>query len=249
MIVVPIRTHKVTKKDRDIFRILDRYVTSFKERSILAVTSKIISICEGSILSKANINKDALVHETSDYYLEKQKSKYDVTLTIKDGVLAAAAGIDESNGDGDYVLWPKDAQKSANDIRAYLCKRFKLRHVGVIITDSRTTPLRWGTTGAVVSHSGFEALTDYRGKEDLFGRKIIMTKASVQDGLAAAAVLTMGEGKEQTPLAHIEDVPFVRFQSRNPTQRELKDLYIELKDDLYAPVLTKAGWKKGGKRR
>ena len=32
------------------------------------------------------------------------------------------AGIDESNGDGNYVLWPKDLQNSANTIRDILLK-------------------------------------------------------------------------------------------------------------------------------
>jgi F420-0:gamma-glutamyl ligase len=39
-----------------------------------------------------------------------------------------------------------------------------------------------------------------------------MTKVNVADALAAAAVLVMGEGSEQTPLVVIGDVPFVTFQ-------------------------------------
>lgn len=243
MKVTPIRTHKITKKDTDLFAVLDKYVASFTNKSTLAVTSKIVSICEGSILSKRRIQKDKLIYEKSDYYIEKQKSKYDVILTIKEGVLAAFAGIDESNGNGFYILWPKDAQKTADSIREYLCKRFDITKAAVIITDSKTTPLRWGTTGIAIAHSGFNALTDYRGKPDVFGRKMMMTQASVRDGLAAAAVVSMGEGSEQTPFAVIGDVPFVKFQARNPTKQELSALRINLEDDLYAPILSKAQWK------
>ena len=55
----------------------------------------------------------------------------------------------------------------------------------------------------------------------------------------------MGEGNEQTPLATIEDVPFVKFQSRNPTKNELNELNILFEDDLYAPLLKSINWKKG----
>ena len=59
----------------------------------------------------------------------------------------------------------------------------------------------------------------------------------------------MGEGKEQTPLALITDVPFVQFQSRNPTNDEITNLRIDIADDMYAPLLTKADWKKGGRKK
>ena len=73
-----------------------------------------------------------------------------------------------------------------------------------------------------------------------------MTKAAVADALGTASVLVMGEGNEQTPLAIIDDVPFVQFQKRNPTKAELKELNMELKDDLYAPVLKAVKWRRGG---
>ena len=73
-----------------------------------------------------------------------------------------------------------------------------------------------------------------------------MTKSAVADALATAAVLAMGEGNEQTPLAVIEDVPFVQFQQRNPNKKELTELTIDPKDDLYAPLLKGVKWRKGG---
>src|SRR3989344_6005001 len=96
MIVRPIRTHKITAKDKDIFKILDRYVTSFKNNSILAITSKIISICEGSIISTDYANKDKLITDNASHYLERGKSKYNVMLTITDDNLVPSAGIDET---------------------------------------------------------------------------------------------------------------------------------------------------------
>jgi len=55
----------------------------------------------------------------------------------------------------------------------------------------------------------------------------------------------MGEGKEQTPLAVIEDVPFVKFQNKNPSKKELKNFHINMEDDLYGPLLKSVKWIKG----
>ena len=72
-----------------------------------------------------------------------------------------------------------------------------------------------------------------------------MTKVAVVDGLAASAVLVMGEGREQTPIAVINNVPFVKFQNRNPTEQELNELQIAIEDDVYAPLLKSVDWRKG----
>jgi dihydrofolate synthase / folylpolyglutamate synthase len=57
----------------------------------------------------------------------------------------------------------------------------------------------------------------------------------------------MGEGAEQTPIAIIEDIPFVEFQTHNPTTRELSSVYIDPAIDLYAPFIQSAPWQKGGR--
>ena len=96
-----------------------------------------------------------------------------------------------------------------------------------------------------IVYSGFSALKNYIGKPDIFGRKFEMQKANIADALAASAVLLMGEGSEQTPLAIIEDVPFVKFQEKDPSKKELRDLRINMDDDLYGPLLKSVKWKRG----
>lgn len=248
MKVTPIKTHKITVDDTNLIKVLDRYLPRLKDKSVIAVTSKIVAICEGRIVKIGQVDKDKLIEKESERYLPRHDNKYHVSLTITRGQLVATAGIDESNGDGYYILWPKNPQKTANLLRAYLKKKFRLSHLGVIITDSVTTPLRMGVTGMAISHSGFSSLNNYIGEPDIFGRKLEFTKVSVMNGLAAAAVVVTGEGKEQTPLSIIEDVPFIQFQDRNPTGKELADLKIVLKDDLYASMLTKVKWLSGKKK-
>lgn len=245
MKVSGIKTHQITEKDTDVLAILDKYLPTLKEKSIVAVTSKIIAICEGRMAEDTDEIRDKLVEEEAAYYLPRHSHKYDFCISIKNHTFVATAGIDRSNGNGKLVLWPKDPQESANKIREFICQRKNIKDIGVVITDSKTSPLRWGVTGTAIAHSGFEALKSYIGVPDVFGRPLHFEKLNIAESLAASAVIVMGEGAEQTPLAVIEDVPFVKFKNQNPTEKELQDLQIELEDDVYYPLLTSVKWKKG----
>lgn len=240
-----IQTHKITTQDQNLFAILDAYVSTFAERTVLAITSKIVSICQGRVVKIGTVDKHTLIAQEADYFIPPALNKYHMTLTIKQGMLIPTAGIDESNGDGYYVLWPRNPQHVANAVRTYLQQRFRRTYVGVIITDSKTTPLRVGVTGVTLAHSGFRALNDYVGTEDLFGHTLRMTQVNVTDALATTAVLVMGEGSEQTPLAVISDLSFVTFQDCDPSPEELQQLRMAMEDDLYGPLLTGVQWQRG----
>lgn len=244
MIITAIKTDPVVPPKADLIDIFDRHLPCIKECSILAITSKIIAICEGRVVKIGTIKKQDLIEREADYFLPPNNSKYGITLTIKNNLLIPTAGIDESNSNGYYTLWPKDPQRTANAIRRYLRRRFSLCRVGVIITDSTSAPLRWGTRGVTIAHSGFLALKNYIGKSDLFGRKFKFTKANLADAFAAAAVGVIGEGNEQTPMAVIKNIPFVTFQNHDPSSQEQRALRIRLKDDLYFPLLKSVSWRK-----
>ena len=251
MNIVPIKTHKITSEDTNILAVIDKYVLKLEENSILIVTSKIVSICEGRI-QKINKeteieDKEKLVRQESEYFIDKNENQYGFYLTITQNLLIPTAGIDESNGNGYYILWPEKPYETANKIREHLVEKFKVSNIGVIITDSKTTPLRWGTTGVAIAHSGFNALNNYMGKPDLFEREMRVTKANVVDGLASGAVVTMGEGQECTPFSVISGITNIEFTNRNTTEKEIANLKISLDDDVYAPILKRAPWQKGKK--
>jgi F420-0:gamma-glutamyl ligase len=248
MKITPLKTHAIVAKGDTILDILDKYLPRLSDGTVIVITSKIISLCEGSaVAATGEADLEKLVIENSDYYLPKSFNKYGFNFTITNNTMIASAGIDQSNGNGNYVLWPKDPQASANNIREHLIAKHRVPNIGVIITDSKTIPLRWGTVGTSIAYSGFLGLHDYRGTTDLFNYEMRVTKANIVEGLAAAACVGMGEGNESTPLAIIENVPFVKFQKRNPSAHELKSDSISLEEDLYAPILTAAPWKKGKK--
>lgn len=246
MIVRPIKTDKVLPGKKPLLDILDEFITDLKEGSVVIISSKILALCENRVLPADSVDKEELIKRESDYYLPATISKYGYHFTILRNTLIAVAGIDESNSGGDYyVLWPKDPQKSANQIRRHLADRFKLKKLGVIVSDSTSMPMRRGTIGIPIGYSGFKSTNNYVGTPDLFGRDFTVSHGGVAIGLAATGVLAMGEGTEQTPIVVVEDLPLISFQDRDPSPDELSEFYIDLNEDLYAPFITKADWQKG----
>jgi dihydrofolate synthase / folylpolyglutamate synthase len=244
MRVTAIKTRRVTAGKTMLDRFVDDHLPSLVDRSVVAITSKVVSLCENRVVPPGTATKADLVAAEAERYVATPGA-HGAHFTIARGTLVPSAGIDESNGGGDYVLWPANPQATANQLRAQLRGRHRVKHVGVVITDSTCTPLRRGTVGICLAHSGFSAVNDYVGKRDLFGRPFQMSQANVAAGLAAAAVVVMGEGAERTPLCVIEDVPFVRFQARNPTAEELRYARISFDEDLFAPFLGSVTWQAG----
>lgn len=247
MIVKALQTPIIHTHD-DFFAILAAALPeTLPEKTILAVTSKILALCEGSVAPRTTGDrqeKQALVMQEAEAYIPATQSKYDVILTIKGQVLAVNAGIDESNADGAYVLWPRDSYATAEEIWRWMRGKYGLKDCGVIVTDSRTIPLKWGTIGTCLGHCGFLALCNRIGDKDLFGHTMQMTQVNVAEALSVSSVLLMGEVDESTPLALITDAPQVVFQESPPSAEERAALIIEPKDDVYAPLITAANWKK-----
>jgi putative folate metabolism gamma-glutamate ligase len=248
MNIASIKTPKITVNGKSLIEIINDAIPDILENSVIAITSKIVSICEGRVIPTKDIDKEDLVIKESDLYLPASLSKYGHHFTITNNTLIPMAGVDESNGEGYYILWPKDSQKTANDIRHYLQKKHGLTNLGIVITDSTCQPLRRGTTGIALAHSGFLALRNYIGTPDIFGRPFGVTQANLAGGIAAAAVLAMGEGSEQTPLCLVSDLSGITFQDSNPTREEIDELYVPLQEDLFAPFLTAVEWSKGDKK-
>lgn len=242
MIVRAIKTRKFLPPKDNLWDLFLKSINSLEENSVLAVTSKIVSIGEGRCIPIEDVkDKDNLAIEESDKYIPRHLAPHGLVLhTIKNNMFIASSGIDESNGANFYILWPKDPKASAKKIWEFLRKKFKVNNLGVIITDSRLVPLKRGVVGISIGYFGFKPIRDYRAKLDLFGREFKMETSNLPDSLASAAVLEMGEGSEQTPLAIISDIPYIEFTNR------FYDLNIPEKEDMFYPLLSSVKWKKGG---
>jgi F420-0:gamma-glutamyl ligase len=205
-----------------------------KEGDVLAVTSKIVSLNEKNIIYKSDvIDKESLVKKEADVYFGK--GAYDCHLTIKHGIMIPSAGIDESNANGEYyILYPHKPYESAKKLWTKLKKHFGLKKLGIILTDSHTTPLRRGVTGISLAHCGFHGIESLVGSKDIFGRSMKYTYLNHADALAVMAVYEMGETCEQKPIAILRDFK-LNFTNKN-TQSEC---LIALEEDIYLPILTR----------
>lgn len=249
MIVKSIKTRKFLPPKDDLWELLSDNIKSLEEHSVVAVTSKIVSIGEGRCIPIADFpDKDILVAREADKYLPRDAAPHGLVMhTIKNDMMVASAGIDESNGANYYILWPKDPQISARRICKFLIRKHQVKNLGVIITDSRLVPLKRGVVGIAIGYFGFKPLRDYRGKIDIFGREFKMEASNLPDSLATAAVLEMGEGNEQTPIAIITDIPYVEF-TKTLSKEESGDFSFKIpeEEDMFYPLLSSVRWKKGG---
>ena len=227
-----IKTQKTRlfKPNEPLLPFLNTYFGRPKEGDILVVTSKIVALAEGRVVyNNREQTKIALIKQESDIALPTKHT----WLTLKDGVMMAAAGIDESNANKTLILLPKDSFATAKTIQKFFGQKSKLKKLGVLITDSRCIPLRAGVIGVALGYAGFKGIKDYRGTPDLFGRKFTISQVDVADCLASAAVLLMGEGREKCPIAIIKNAPVIYTKKINQ-----QELLIDSKDDMFTPLFA-----------
>lgn len=237
MKIKPVHTRLFTEGE-NLERFVLEHIPKLMEASVLVVTSKIVALAECRTATLQE--KERIIREESEWSMPTKHA----LLTIRDGMCMTSAGIDESNADERIILLPKDSFKVASRLQRALRKHYKVKELGVLITDSRVLPLRAGTIGVALGYAGFAGIKDYRGSVDLFGRVLKMTRVNVADSLATAAVLLMGEGNERIPLARIDDAP-VRFVTRVNRQ----ELVIPMADDVYMSTLVKPDSKKVKRKR
>ena len=190
------------------------------EGDIVVYSSKLVSKAEGRIrdLNKitpseradtiaSRLHRDPrliqLIIDESESVLGEWRS----SLIVRDirGMVCVNAGIDKSNiyGDTRYCLLPVDPFRSAATIHREMIMRSRLDRVGVVLVDSSTRPFRRGLTHYTLGYAGVVGFHDYRGEDDLYGRRLRVKVLSVADGLACAAGLCMGEGCEKIGAALI----------------------------------------------
>lgn len=227
----PIKT-RIFKEGENLADFIVAHVPELKNSSILAVTSKIVALAESRVVTVKNRKeKGQLIRAESEWQLKVLPNWW---LTVRDGTVVVNAGIDDSNAMGKTILLPKDSFASARVLRRVLCAHYRIKNLGIVITDSRTSALRAGVTGVALGYAGFKGIKDYRGDKDIFGRKLKVTQTNIADSLATVATVVMGEGSERQPLAIIEMAP-VRFcDTVNRTE-----LRIAMKYDMYRSLFTR----------
>lgn len=229
----PIKTRIMQPPEDDFFSVLDESVTDLRDGDVLVVSSKVVAIHQGRcVKNDGTVDKEELVKNESDYYIpSSEKNRWN--LSVKYHALLLTAGIDESNSNGYFTLLPENPSEAAREIRDYLLKKFNLKNLGVIISDSHSIPFRYGTLGVSIGFYGLEPVKYFHGEKDLFGRPFKYTRINTVDALAGFGTYMMGETSEQTPLCIIRNAPHVLYSDKDNSN----DLFIPPEEDIYYQLL------------
>lgn len=216
------------EEGEDLFAFITKNIRSLEEGCVIVITSKIVALSQNRTAS-AN-DKIELIKKESYQHIETPWGH----LTQTDHGWCINAGIDESNtGKGNLILMPKKPFLVAEKLLKKMKEQYSIINVGILITDTKTLPLRFGTLGRAISYAGFYPFKNYIGKKDLYGEKSRFTKSNIPDALASSAVLVMGEGDEQTPLSVINNPPIQFTDSYYHQEEEISctpetDIYTYL---------------------
>lgn len=234
------------KPGDDISRVLMRAMENARiepgDGDIVVLAESAVATAEGRVVELESVTPGKKAIELSKLY-ENDARKMELILrecdevlggipglvvTITKGVLSPSAGVDNSNAPpGHVVLLPSNPKKSAVEIRKKLMEEYDCS-IAVIIGDSRTQPLRLGCVGIALACAGIEPVEDARGKKDLFGKPLLITRRATADNLVSAAQLIMGEADEGIPAVLIKDAPvtFIEGSEDIPTISKEECLYF-----------------------
>ncbi|MCV7401805.1 coenzyme F420-0:L-glutamate ligase [Mycobacterium fragae] len=168
-----------------------------RDGDVVVVTSKVVSKCEGRLVSAPNDPeaRDTLRRKLVDAEAVRVLARKGRTLITENrlGVVQAASGVDGSNvGAAELALLPVDPDASAAALRAGLHDRLGVT-VAVLVTDTMGRAWRNGQTDAAVGAAGLAVLHGYAGALDAHGNELVVTEVAVADEIAAAADLVKGK--------------------------------------------------------
>jgi len=224
MRLYPVRM-RIVKFDDDmadlVLESLRKQHLEVENNDVLALASKIVAYSQGRVVKLSDIKPSEKARKLAkEYSLEPEFAELilreagkvyggvkKAVLTLKDCVVTPNAGIDNKNAPvGWAVLWPENLAEWLGSFRAEI-NRATGKRVAVIVVDSGLIPLRIGTVGLALAVAGFNPIREWRGRKDLFGKIILITRHAVADDLASAAHLLMGEAAEKIPVVLIKDAP------------------------------------------
>lgn len=209
-------------------------VEKLPENSVIAIATKVVSLCDGAVVDNTQ-NKTELAKKMAAKSLPLKNYPFDI-LTIYQAKCFPNSGIDGSNADGEnWVVYPKNPFDQSKKIWEFLKSKYKLKNLGVILTDSVSQPFRYGSCGFAIAWWGMKPLINKIGTNDCFGKVLNISQVNIVDALASAAVLCMGEGNEHKPFVAIHDVAQIEFTNNNCA---LTDLEVPEEIDMYRELFV-----------
>lgn len=229
----PIKCKTMNPPKENIFPFLKESIHVIKDKDILFISSKVLSIHQGRCIKLPKDQKDELIKKEADFYIDRNRVPgREAILTIKNGILIPSAGIDSSNSNDYFTMWPEKVNELLMEIRNYLKKIFGIQNLGVVAIDSRSMILKRGVSGTCIGCAGISMLQDKRGSLDLFGRELKITIVNAIESLSATANLLMGEGDEGHPFLMCSG-----FDGNFVDKITYQDALVSIEEDIYRPLL------------
>lgn len=193
------RTDAGALRDGDVVVVAETAVATV-EGSVIAL-DRVISSAEAKALGREYAIDPRVVQVVIDESDQIVGGINGFLLCLKNGTLLPNAGVDGSNAPlGHVTPLPRDPDASAARLREALEERSGVG-LAVVVADSRTHAMRLGCSGVAIGCAGITAVIDERGRTDLYGRVLQVTKRAVADNIVSAAELVMGEADESVPAA------------------------------------------------
>ncbi|MDE1815003.1 MAG: coenzyme F420-0:L-glutamate ligase [Thaumarchaeota archaeon] len=229
MEIIPVCIEDEIKQDDDLVELMlaSKSKPQLQDGDIVVFTQKIISKQEGKTIALPNIHPDLLATGIASEYqkdprvvqlildqsrrIVRMRNGIIISETLH-GFICANAGVDESNVRNGYVtLLPNNSDKSAEMI----CRQIKEKTgktTAVIISDTFGRPFRQGQVNIAIGVAGIDAIVDYAGMKDAFGRILRVTAIAIADELCSATELVMGKSLH-APISIVRNYNFVNVSS------------------------------------
>lgn len=205
---IAIKTRTLIPPKDDLLAVLDQSLPDILDNDIILIATKVLAIHQGRCINKNYFDKLKLIQDEAD---SVPGIITDPCITIKDHTFIPNSGIDESNGNGYYILWPKNVVFLLKEIHSFIKQKFNITNIGIISVDSHVLPMRAGTVGISQASFGFIPIKNEIGKYDLFGHTLQISKINIADSLSGIAPFLMGEANESCPIVIVRGSYGIEF--------------------------------------
>ncbi len=205
MKINPIRTDFFDPENQDFLDFLTKNLPSLKDKSVLFITSKLISLWQGRYVKRPEdfdgrerLKLDLVKKEADKIFAFIKGKRKTYAVTQKHYTFILNAGIDPF---GKWFVLPiREPQETAKKLWKILRDKYSIKNLGVVFVDSKSEPLRRGLKGYSV---GFWGILPFRRGTENDGRPL-----NIIDPLSSLSDIYMGKFSRERliPLVIIEEI-------------------------------------------
>ena len=187
-----------------------------QDRDIVIAASTVVAKAEGEIFRLEDITpgkisleiaaragKDArFIEAVLSRSREVLVEKPFMLVTTLSGHTCVNAGIDESNIENGFLLYPPESPDASASRLGQELEKLSGKKLSVIVTDTNGRAFKIGQTGIAIGIYKIKPVKRWIGEKDLFGKDLEITEEAIADELL------MGEGADGIPVVVIRGLDY-----------------------------------------